>query len=159
MCTRLLVIGCLLSAAVGCSSAPTPGAWSYRDFGAAQNSCNSDDVVDNGDGGFRLRDLGADAYRVEPNDGSAPFECTLDGSDLDCPNRANETVQVGGFDAELVVHVVAKATVVDSETMEGTQDGDVTCQGTACGTLAAVAGTSFPCAFSVDFTAELVTPE
>jgi hypothetical protein len=159
MSTRLLVIGSLVCTMAGCSAAPTPGAWSYNAFGAAQNSCNSSDVIDSGGGGFRLRDLGGGAYQVQPNDGSSPFECTLSGSDLDCPNRANETTPIGGFDAELVVHVVADATVQDSETMQGTQHGDVSCQGSGCAAVAGAVGTTFPCSFSVDFDAALVAAE
>jgi hypothetical protein len=159
MRAQILAMGLLSLVTAACSSAPTPGAWSYREFGASRNTCNSDQVIDNGGGGFRLKDLGGGAYQVQPNDNSSPFSCTLDGDAMSCPDRANETVPVTGFSAELVVDVQAEATVLDSESMEGTQDGTVTCTGTGCATVASAAGMSFPCNFSVNFTADLVAAD
>ena len=58
-----------------------------------------------------------------------------------------------------MVHVVANASVEDSETLQGQQHGDVSCQGSACATVAGAAGMSFPCSFTVNFDAELVAAE
>ncbi len=155
-----LVLACVFSlAGLGCpGTEPTPGVWSYDETGASMNSCNYDGVVSNGGGSFRLVAEG-DGYRIQPEDGSAPFTCSLSGDELDCPDRAAVEEELSGLDAKLVIHVVASATVDSDSELSGTQTGSVTCVGEDCAAVAATVGASLPCDFSVDFRARLLRAE
>jgi hypothetical protein len=151
---------CVSLAVVGCGGeAPTPGIWQYDELATASNTCNYEGVESNGNGGFRLVDEGDGAYRVDPADGSDPFECTLDGDELSCPKRAAQTLSIAGVDATLSIKVTATATVEAADAMSGTQNGTVTCSGSDCDAAAASVGASFPCTFELDFVATLEQAE
>ncbi len=143
----------------GCGSDPTPGVWTYAETTVGRNTCNYDGVVSNGGGDFRLVADADGGYTIEPGDGTAPFKCTLSGDELECPDRAAVEQDLGGLDAKLIIHVVARMTVDSASEMTGTQEGTVTCEGSGCGAAAASVGASLPCEFSVDFSAELASGE
>ena len=143
----------LTGALVGCGNEPTPGRWDYHETSVGKNTCNYDGVVSNGGGYFQLVADG-DGYTIEPGDGTAAFSCTLDGDELDCPDRAAVEQELSGLDAKLVIKVTANVTVENSARMVGTQHGTVSCEGSGCGAAAASVGASLPCEFEVDFEAE-----
>ncbi len=145
----------LLALAAGCAGVePTPGVWEYDETGVSTNTCNYDDVISNGGGLFELIADG-DGYMIQPNDGTPPFRCTLEGDALDCPDRAAVEQPIAGLDATLVIAVVARATVESESELSGTQTGEVSCVGSGCATAAAAVGAQLPCQFAVDFQARL----
>lgn len=144
----------------GGSLVPRDGLWSYSEFNAIVDQCNSGQLITNGAGNFLLVYNGNRTFTVTPADGSSAFDCTLTGADFTCPDRAAavEDFTTSGFDAILTLNVAVSGTFSDAETMTGQQQGTANCVGTACGGLAGFLGTTFPCSVTVDFTAAWTTP-
>lgn len=150
MKTKLVCLVALLFVLVGCGVVPQDGVWGYGEYKASKNNCNGD-IVSNGNGNFKLVSKGGGKYTISAEDGSNPFECTLSGNKLSCPERAVATQSLGG--TEIKVVVTATATLESPTTMSGTQDGTATCTGSGCTLASTTLGISFPCDFSVSFSA------
>jgi hypothetical protein len=136
--------------------APHSGVWHYDEWNPAVNACNTNLVVSNGDGSFQLQDNGDDTFTVTPGDGTDPFPCNVSGMDFSCPQRAWVDVDMSGYgiDAVLQALVAVNGTFSDAEHISNaTQDGTVSCTGTACAGAAAYLQTTFPCDITIDFTA------
>lgn len=134
---------------------PRSGVWDYSDYNANQNDCNVPEDYGNGGGGFGLVNNGGGSFTVIPNDGTEAFDCSLDGADFDCPDRATEEAVVDAdYDAVLIGQAVAEGTFSDSENATGSQTAEIDCEGADCGLLEAATGASFPCTLSVDYVIE-----
>jgi hypothetical protein len=133
---------------------PRSGVWNYEEWTPGQNNCNTDDVVTNGDGRFSLTDNGDGSFTVTPGDGGDPFDCDMIGSSFYCPERAAARVDLRPtFDVLLALKVTADGSLSSPQIMSGTQDGEAACTGADCALAATSLGTTFPCSFSVAFTA------
>jgi hypothetical protein len=132
--------------------APRSGVWDYSEYVPSQNDCNIPADYGDGDGGFGLQYDGAGTFTVFPNDGTANFDCDLDGADFNCPDRLTEEVDVDqSLDATLTGHATAEGTFSDAENATGSQTAIVDCAGADCALLEATTGADFPCTFAVDF--------
>lgn len=145
----------LAMTAIGCGIEPESGTWSYDDQ-TPQGCGNGAQYLRDGDGMFALRNNGDGSFTVDPQDGGEIFDCTLDGSDYDCPERLSRTYDledlgVGEGTASLRVSVRGEFEASDQAT--GTQTGRLECSGAGCALAASQLGTTFPCNVSVDFTA------
>jgi hypothetical protein len=128
------------------NAAPQIGGWNYTGVTLVTNTCNQ--RINRGEAGnFAIDQVAASSFRIVPNDGTAPFTCTLSRSGFSCPNRAS-SVQDGrpSVDAVLTVHVTADGTFSDATHGTGRQAGTVDCVGTACSALG-----TLPCTFTQDF--------
>lgn len=131
---------------------PRSGAWEYSGYDARVNDCDIPDDYGDSDGGFGLVNEGGGSFRVFPNDGTDAFDCSLDGADFTCPDRATESAVVDPqFDAVLVGQATAEGTFSDPENATGSQTAIIECEGSDCGLLEAATGAQFPCTFTVDF--------
>ena len=128
------------------NAAPLIGGWHYTGVTLVTNSCTSN--VDRGQvGDFAIDQVTATNFRIRPNDGTAPFTCTLGKGAFTCPNRASLVQDYRpGVDAVVTVHVAADGTFSDATHGTGSQDGTVDCVGTACAALGRL-----PCTFTQDF--------
>jgi hypothetical protein len=134
---------------------PRTGVWDYSDYNPRLNDCNIPGNYGNGGGGFGLVNEGGGVFTVLPNDGTAAFECFVEGADFECPDRATEEAVVDpSYDALLVGQAVADGTFSDPENATGTQTATVECEGSDCGLLEAATGADFPCTLAVDFVIE-----
>jgi hypothetical protein len=132
--------------------APRSGVWDYSEYVPSQNDCNVPGDYGNGDGGFGLTYDGGGVFTVIPNDGTDPFDCTLDGADFNCPDRATEVVDIDqSLDATLVGQASAEGTFSDAENGTGSQTAIVDCEGADCALVESTTGADFPCTFAVDF--------
>jgi hypothetical protein len=136
----------------GAAIEPRSGAWDYSDYNPSVNDCDIPGNYGNGGGGFGLLNEGGGTFRVLPNDGTADFDCFMDGADFDCPDRATEEAEVDpGLDALLVGQATAEGTFSDPENATGSQTAIVDCQGADCAAVEAATGADFPCTFTVEF--------
>jgi hypothetical protein len=107
-------------------------------------------------GRFTVSNNGDGTLTIDPDDGSDPFECDLDGSDFDCPERFQGEDDLAGYDATLITHASARGTFASSTSASGTQHGRVECEGGDCSALASAVGAMLPCEFTEEFTASFV---
>jgi hypothetical protein len=140
----------------GCEegSEPESGTWNFVAGEQTQNTCNYDGVGGVA-GDFLLDNNGDGTLTIDPQDGSDPFECTLDGDDFDCAERFQGETDITGYDATLVTHASAQGTFGSSTSASGSQSGRVACEGSDCGALASLVGATLPCDFTERFTASL----
>jgi hypothetical protein len=133
------------------SDGPRTGVWDYMNGGIQTNSCGTDDVYRDPDTSFTLTNNGNRSFTVQQ--GSEPdFTCTLDGSSFRCPSRLSSDVPVTGTNAVLRYNVSITGSLASTTAMSGTQQADITCEGSDCA-LAAALGYMLPCAYTVAFTA------
>ena len=131
---------------------PRSGVWDYTEYEPNTNDCNLPESYGNGGGGFGLDNNGDGTFTVIPNDGTDPFDCTMEGADFDCLDRATEEEVVDPqYDATLIGQATATGTFDDPESGSGTQTAVVECEGTDCSLLELATGVDFPCTFSIDF--------
>jgi hypothetical protein len=133
----------------GGSVTPHSGRWFYDETTPVSSNCPG--IINQAEAGdFRIEQSTSAGFRVEPEDGTAPFPCTLSGTSFDCPERASDTQDYrdDGFDAVVTIHATAQGTFSSPSRASGRQDATVSCTGTQCNALAAGA---LPCHFTVDF--------
>jgi hypothetical protein len=149
---RIIYIG-LAIALAGCEEGgdPKSGNWNFVAGAQTQNTCNYDGV--GGQYGDFTLDNNGGSLTIDPQDGSDPFECDLDGNDFDCPERFQGEQDVATYDATLIIHASARGSFDSNTTAAGTQHGSVTCEGGDCGALANLVGATVPCEFTEEFTA------
>lgn len=126
---------------------PREGIWSYSDT-PISNTCPAN--IDVGESGsFAIESVTATGFRIIPNDGTDPFDCTLDDGEFDCPDRVKTVEDLRpSVDAVITVHARANGRFSSSTAGSGSQSADATCEGTQCN----IAGNVFPCSASVSFT-------
>jgi len=141
-----------VSLAPACSKIdPVSGVWVYVNGQTLTNTCG--DEIEPSSGNFTLINNGNGTVTIEPEDGSQAFNCALDGADLDCPRRLQETINNDVVDATVTVNVRADG-VFDSDTyVAGTQTLTAECVGSQCALAESVLKVSFPCEATVSYTA------
>lgn len=137
----------------GSADDPTPGLWLYTETGQVSNDCTFLEDPSNGWGEYEV-ELIDGGFRVYPGDDTDPFDCTTGGGSFNCPERLVNDVDAGG--TTLQVYVTIDGTLPTADSMAGTQDGEVVCEGGDCAVAEQLLGTTFPCSFSVEFTGEHV---
>lgn len=132
------------------SGDPETGQWSYDEYNVSGQGCNVGNQL-NTDGDFALENHGNGTFTITPADGTDPFQCTLDGGDFDCPDRATESYEDPGLDARIDGQARAEGTFSDDTHGAGEQTVDVTCTGADCATVEVALGVDFPCTYTADF--------
>lgn len=133
----------------GGSVTPQEGRWYYDETTPVTSDCST--IINQADAGdFGISQATAAGFRVIPEDGTAPFDCTLSGSSFTCPERASSTqdYRTNGIDAVVTIDAEASGTFSAANRASGRQEAIVSCTGSQCATLGAGA---LPCAFTVDF--------
>jgi hypothetical protein len=132
------------------SVTPHSGRWFYDETTPISSNCPS--IIDEGQGAgpFGIDQSSLAGFRVLPEDGTAPFLCTLSGTGFDCAERAahTEDYRDNGIDAVVTIRATAQGTFSSASRASGRQDATVSCTGTQC---AAYGGAALPCDFAVDF--------
>jgi hypothetical protein len=112
---------------------PAAGTWTYGPLIPLATTCNAPGIAEGESGPFRLDGVTTTAFRVTPNDGTAPFSCSYSEGQFSCPNRAIAVVDLRpSLDAKFTVKVTATGVMSDSRHAKGKQDALVTCVGTKC---------------------------
>ncbi|MCW5807723.1 MAG: hypothetical protein KIT31_35550 [Deltaproteobacteria bacterium] len=127
---------------------PSAGTWRYNEVVPVSGTCPTQITqVEAGD--FVIDQTSATGFRIVPDDGTAPFRCSLAARGaFDCPDRAAFTRDLRpSLDAVVDAHAVADGTFASPAAGAGRQMATVACTGSQCGAL----GAAFPCTFSVDF--------
>ena len=133
----------------GGSVTPHAGRWFYDETTPVSSNCST--IINQGEGGdFGLDQSSSAGFRIIPEDGTAPFLCTLSGTAFSCPERASRTTdyRANGVDAVVTIHATAQGTFSSATRASGRQDATVHCTGSQCATLG---GGALPCMFTVDF--------
>jgi len=126
---------------------PKIGAWGYDEVTPVSSTCPGN-IQQGGTGTFAIDSSSSTSFHVVPNDGTAPFSCSLTGSAFDCPERATATQDLRpALDAVVTVRAIAKGTFSSSTQATGRQEATATCTGTQC----SATGATFPCMAKVDF--------
>ena len=126
---------------------PRVGAWDYDSVTPISNTCPAS-LRDGGTGAFAIDASSSTSFHVIPNDGTASFTCTLNGSAYDCPDRAAAVQDLRpGIDAVITMRATARGTFSSESRATGTQDATATCAGTQC----SATGVTFPCMAKVDY--------
>jgi len=129
------------------SVTPQVGAWEYDEVTPVTSTCPSS-IQQGGTGAFAVDRSSTTSFHVVPNDGTAPFTCTLNGSAFDCPDRATNMQDLRpAVDAVFTARATAHGTFSSATRATGRQEGTITCVGTQCN----ASGASFPCSIKVDF--------
>jgi hypothetical protein len=128
------------------NAAPQMGGWNYTGVTVVSNTCNPS--INHGEAGnFAIDQVAATGFRILPNDGTAPFTCTLNKGTFACPDRASFVQDYRpSVNAVVTVHVTANGTFSDATHGTGRQAGTVDCAGTSCSALG-----TLPCTFTQDF--------
>jgi hypothetical protein len=153
---RIMMLGVVGIALFGCEEGggPESGTWNFVAGDLTRNTCNYDQVGGIA-GDFTLSNDGDGSLTIDPEDGTDPFECDLDGDDFDCAERFQGESPIMGYDAVLHTHARADGSFSSSTEGSGAQHGRVECEGADCGALATLVGATLPCEFSETFTARL----
>jgi len=126
---------------------PKTGAWEYNEVTPVSSTCPQS-ISQAGTGAFGITTSSTAGFHVVPNDGTAAFDCTLNGSAFNCPDRAAAMNDLRPqIDAVLTARAVANGTFSTATAASGSQEATVTCTGTQCNAT----GASFPCTFKVNF--------
>ena len=150
---RIIALSCLCALAFGCQRIePRSGTWVIANDEVLEDSCQLPGVAPT-DGDFTVFEQDDGKLIIDPEDGTDPFVCTLDGASFECPERLSAQQSVGGFDAEVIVHGRAEGAFDNNRSASGVQHGRIECKGSDCDALAAAQGTSVPCEMSVSFEA------
>ena len=150
---RLVPSAALVTLALGlaaCGPNPESGTWVFVNGEVLTNTCNTDDG-DVSDGNFALLNNDNGTFTIDPEDGTEPFLCALDGADFTCPERLQETSTLlnATFDVRVTVEGFFDSDVFAS----GRQEATLSCTGDGCGAAAALSGYDFPCTKAVSFSA------
>ncbi|MBA3499230.1 MAG: hypothetical protein M4D80_38845 [Myxococcota bacterium] len=126
---------------------PRVGAWDYDSVTPVSNTCPGN-LQNGGIGAFAIDQSSTSSFHVIPNDGTAAFTCTLNGSAFDCPDRAAAMQDLRPqLDAVITMRAIARGTFSTSTRASGRQEATATCAGTQCNAT----GVTFPCMAKVDF--------
>ncbi len=147
----------LAMGAVGCSGDidPRAGVWFIDNDDVIEDTCKVDAVTLT-DGEFEVYRAEDGDLIIDPQDGTDPFKCTVDGDAFECPQQLTQTIQVNPFDAEVEVRARVDGAFDSDGAATGVRHADLTCTGGDCDSLAASFGTSLPCQMSVSFSADYV---
>jgi hypothetical protein len=134
---------------------PQDGEWLYQESGGTMNACTFLEEPSNGFGEFELANTGGGAFTIQPNDGTDPFVCSHGGGSFDCDERLSGTYDIGmGLgEANGSILVAIEGSFSDAEHLSAEQQGRIECEGADCGTAEGLLGVTFPCAFTIPFTA------
>ncbi len=131
---------------------PRDGLWNYYDGGVQENTCGSDDLKGDNDLTFEVMNNGGAVFTIAQNDPYEDFDCNKTGSDFNCPQRLKGEAPIANTDIVLEYSVEIDGTLQSATSMSGTQRFDIVCTGSQC-SLASTLGYTFPCYYTVDFTA------
>jgi hypothetical protein len=139
----------------GADVEPQDGDWLYQEAGGTTNACTFLEEPSNGFGEFELANTGGGAFTIQPNDGTDPFQCSHGGGSFDCDERLSGTYDIGmGLgEANGSILVAIEGSFSDAEHLSAEQQGRIECEGADCGTAEGLLGVTFPCAFTIPFTA------
>ncbi|MBI5491154.1 MAG: hypothetical protein HY905_27730 [Deltaproteobacteria bacterium] len=155
----ILALGLLIGCDDGGDGAPiepTSGTWGYLEGDVFDDACHYPDPETSPMGTFTLTNNGDRTMTITPTS-EAPFSCTISGASFTCPDRANSDLPVPTLDATVHLHVATYGSFSSPTAASGHQRIDATCTGTQCDVASAAVGVTFPCGFSVRYTASLVT--
>lgn len=140
-----------LALALGaCGPNPESGTWIFTNGEVITNTCNVDEA-EIAEGNFTLLNNENGTFTVDPEDGTDPFLCTLDGADFICPERLQDSTTNLGTTLDLRVEASG---FFDSDVFaSGRQEATLSCTGDGCGLIAAGLGLDFPCTSVVNFNA------
>lgn len=131
-----------------CGFHPAEGEWLYVDETETGNTCGF--AYEGGSGSFDLQDNGDGNVVIDPQDGSDPFVCTLEGKAYDCPERYVEDVDIG-LGAIVEVNVSAEGEFDSAKAGSGSQTAVLSCKNATCQAAAALAGVPDPCVIAVSY--------
>jgi len=133
-----------------CGPNPPSGTWLFVNGEVISDTCN----VAEGEvasGNFALINNDNGTFTIDPEDGTDPFLCTIEGDDFVCPERLQD--DLGDDNTTLALHVEASG-FFDSDTfVTGTQTATISCMGDGCGLASLLYSVDFPCTTVVRFTA------
>jgi hypothetical protein len=136
---------------------PTTGVWLYSPGSVFDDTCEYPDPPTDPTGEFTLTNNGDGTFTVD--DGDNVFDCTLSGSNFNCPERRTEEHDASPLDAVATVHVSIEGSFSSDTDMTGHQTANATCVGADCADAAAAVGMAgFPCSLSQNFTASYQHP-
>lgn len=130
---------------------PKSGTWGIAFSAPSVNTCGTEVDITSGD--FRVTDNGDGTFTVDPQDGNAPFDCTIDGDSFECPERVHATLSQSGIDAVVTVKIREEGTFSSSTEATGVRSGSAVCVGSACSTVEQVFKVTFPCEAEAEFVA------
>jgi hypothetical protein len=130
---------------------PVSGTWVYVNGQTLTNTCG--DEGEPSSGNFTVINNDNGTLTIEPEDGSQAFNCTLDGAELDCPDRLQEKIENDAVDAVITVNVRADGVFESDTYVTGTQTLTAACAGSQCALAESLLAISFPCAATVSYTA------
>ena len=147
----LCTLATLALSLCACGPEPATGTWLFTNGEVITNTCEIDES-DPSSGNFTLINNGDGSFTIDPEDGSEPFLCTLDGADFICPERLQENFDLPN--ASIDVKVSARG-IFESDTFvsSGRQEVTISCEGDGCGAAALLFKLDFPCTAVVAFTA------
>ena len=134
---------------------PQEGLWAYMEGAEVVDDCDINEGPVQDDGNFTLADNGDGSFLVTPEDGTAPFACTLSGMSFPCTERFFGESDMGkmGLDALITITGVVDGNFTDAAAMAGFQTLTGACTGNDCSWLEKLVGYTFPCTVSVEFAA------
>lgn len=134
---------------------PSVGVWEYDGGEITNNTCGEyarvEDVTY-----FRILSAADGIFAIEQNEPYGDFQCSIQGDQFVCPNRlsGSETNAQANVRVDWSVQVTGalpSATQIDAE-----QTITFVCEGANCAFSQAVLGVTFPCSWTVPFTARFV---
>lgn len=143
-----LTVACSGGRDVPAADAFSSGTWRYMFPEEGENTCDVDYGIQVTD--FFLTNNGDGTITHDPNDGTPPIVCTLDGVDFTCPARYVEDVLVE-VGAVTSVWVTTTGTFDSPQQGSGRQVAELTCVDTSCEQVAAVTNTPNPCIVETTF--------
>lgn len=128
------------------------GVWTYEDGGVVNNTCGAFARSD-GDLSFLVSYSEGSNFVVVQGEPWGDFACFVAGSRFECPARLGASEAVPGTDAVVSFSVRISGELLSATSMEGTQEVDVTCVGSACAFAPGALGITLPCGWTAPFEA------
>lgn len=151
---RRLALVLLLAA---CSSEaelePKSGVWNYNGSQVVMSTCGDNPPTD-AVGKFTLTVTGEGKFTVNDENFSNSFECSHDGDAFNCPVRLAESNKpIDSIDATVFYNVSITGTLDSELELSGTQNVELSCEGTGCVLAVPTIVPQLPCSYSYTFTA------
>jgi len=136
---------------------PSEGQWLWDDEPVITSSDCADAIelvesdLDYGEG-FKVTEASSTGFTAVFEGVSLEADCTLDGLDYECTVEG-EMEDLMGYDINLIWTGDGEGSFADEETIEGSFDMDIDCEGSSCWLAEWMGDCEFPCDAQLDFSA------
>lgn len=134
---------------------PRVGVWEYDGGEITDNTCGEYARVEEVTF-FRILSAADGIFAIEQNEPYGDFQCSIQGDQFVCPNRLSGSETNAQANVRVDWSVQVNGALPSATQIDASQTITFVCEGANCAFSQAVLGVTFPCSWSVPFTAAFV---